>query len=64
MQLPSPGDTHTRTWHQELQLLPELGAADSAAAVADFQAVSAVWQSVEAGRSTSGAAYQYCYQGF
>lgn len=64
MPMPSPGDTTTRTWHQELQPLAELGEADIATAVHEFQRVSAVWQSVEAGRSTTGAAYQFCYQGF
>lgn len=52
------------SWHHELQpLTGELSQA-TATPVQQLQHVSAVWQPVDAGTSTSGAAYQYCFQGF
>lgn len=63
MPMPDPADQQDRTWHLELQPLKELGTS-TVKPVDELQHVSAVWQSVEPGSSTAGAAYQYCFQGF
>lgn len=52
------------TWHHELQPLSGEWTEAIANPVHELQHVSAVWQPVDAGTSTSGAAYQYCFQGF
>lgn len=51
-------------WQRELRPLEVVGSSAAATAVQELQHVSAVWQAVEGGRSTAGAAYQLCWQGF
>ena len=67
MPMPDPAAAHQdglHTWYHDLQpLTQDLGQA-AATPVQQLQHVSAVWQPVETGTSTCGAAYQYCFQGF
>jgi hypothetical protein len=62
--MPGPGEQHDRTWHKELQPLQGGPGTSAARPIQKLQHVSAVWQSVDGGGSTAGAAYHYCFQGF
>jgi hypothetical protein len=67
MPMPDPaaaGEEEQRVWQRELRPLEAVGRGADAAAVQELQHVSAVWQAVDGGGGTAGAAYHSCWQGF
>lgn len=68
MTMPDPAAVEEkRVWQRELRPLEAAGlvvGSGAATPVQELQHVSAVWQAVDGGGGTAGAAYQCCFQGF
>lgn len=68
MPMPDPAAVEEkRGWQRELRPLEAAGlvvGSGVAMPVHELQHVSAVWQAVDGGDGTAGAAYQCCFQGF
>lgn len=64
MPMPEPTTAAADSWIAAVKPLPEPLGEAPAVPVPGLQHVTAVWQPVEGSGSTSGAAYQCCFQGF